>query len=557
MNAISDNSPINEVIPLPQGAVGEEGPLEPLRDDGDGDDLPRHVDSYPSYLNKLFDPDRVGDINGDGDEFDVVGGVAENPGAGPLDPYGTIDPLRPLARYSGSTTVFNRATVLEIVVFAPGAFAAFDPPHPLSDLASSDLGYPSVIIVDDPTSEPGPDTVTNTCTPRDTTVLLWGKSRDNPCLSGACPNDDTPCGPGPCGVNVCINSFGEAGCPSFVDSGTGPCTAYETAGCVRYANPPADSGIDNTGTHLYATFTQTLRDVDNDGIENQFDTCPFDVNLDGDPRSTSGPDGDMIDSACDPTGDDTGGGNHDGDEIGSPPQPWLNAGDNCPLYANSDQKESELLQPDSVARPNGGPKVDGIGDACDSEGGGSDTVANGHFHTSFEVVAKCIGGTDSDGDSFCDATEDALGSYKYSAQSTPEGLDFDFSFPLANKGSGLDADSDGIPDNDDEEGFANDDPPGSADDQAEEPFQTCNDNVDNDNDGIRDNDEADCAGANPNPDTDLDGLPDADETACGSDPNDATKLPERLGNSVDDDGDTTIDEEQAAVAGADCDGKNV
>jgi len=54
-----------------------------------------------------------------------------------------------------------------------------------------------------------------------------------------------------------------------------------------------------------------------------------------------------------------------------------------------------------VAARRGGPRTDSIGDACDSEAGGSDTVANGQFFTTLTMSARCIGGTDVDGDGYC------------------------------------------------------------------------------------------------------------------------------------------------------------
>jgi hypothetical protein len=127
--------------------------------------------------------------------------------------------------------------------------------------------------------------------------------------------------------------------------------------------------------------------------------------------------------------------------------------------------------------------------------------------------------------------------------------------PLANRGSGPDADNDGIPDND-EPGAADDDAINSTAVQAEEPFQTCNDNVDNDSDSLTDNAEAACGGAGANPDTDLDGIKDAVEIGCGPAgiSTDGTKVPERLGNSIDDDGDGSTDEAQASAGAFDCDG---
>jgi hypothetical protein len=84
----------------------------------------------------------------------------------------------------------------------------------------------------------------------------------------------------------------------------------------------------------------------------------YQVNIE-DPRSTDGPDGDMLDSACDPTpGADTNAGDHDNDGI-------MNGSDNCPLDANATQAEAELAEPPNLASPRGGSGTDAIGDVCD------------------------------------------------------------------------------------------------------------------------------------------------------------------------------------------------
>jgi hypothetical protein len=330
--------------PHPYGALGS------FRDDGNGNFLPRHVERYPEFLNQMFDPDRVGDINGDGDHFDTSAeGVAENPGASPLDWYGTVEPLRPIARYSASTVVSSQALLLQVVVFAPGAFAAYKPPHPLSDLASPTLGYPAVVVIQAPTENPIPEPITDTCSPSSLKVILWGVTRDNPCTGGTCPTSD----------DFCINGEFGGQCP-LVDPPVGSCLAPSTheGNCVRYANPST------AGTQYFGVFQQSTRDLDGDGHENGIDTCPANTNWEN-PRSSSGADGDMIDSACDPNAfvnEHSGNIDQDNHPNGAA---WFNAGDNCPLVSNPDNKESERDQPHSVAAPRGGSRLDAMGDACE------------------------------------------------------------------------------------------------------------------------------------------------------------------------------------------------
>jgi hypothetical protein len=516
LNGTTDNSLPSMIYSLPAGGSSYEGLLEPFRDDGNTNYVPQHADRYPAHLNKVFDPDRVGDINNDGDEFDTVGGVAENPGASLTDLYGSVEPLRPLARYSAAFPPgggISEAQLVELLVFNPGALAGFAPPHPLSDLGSSALGYPMVAVVNDATAPVAPGSVTDSCTPTETRIVLWGSSRDNNCTKSAppypCSNDDVPCPD--CGNNTMINA------PSA--AATSGCSAYDEGGCVRQTNPPSTA----TGTHLYYVYQQSTRDQDGDGYENAFDTCPFATNVEN-PRSSTGPDGDMIDSVCDPSPTvDTGGeGNHDGD-VAASDEEWINSQDNCPVNGNGDQKEGELITKWSLAAPRGGSRADSIGDACES----NDTVANGHFHSTWTVIAKCIGATDTDGDGWCNSDETAWGSCSANpcaaqytgtgcpncaALSTPEHYDLFVPLGLTHSGSGAN-------------------PP------EREPKQVCNDSADNDKDGYTDSLDPwgsswGCGGVNllvhpdfptcpsqgcPGIDTDGDGVTDEAEVSIGTD----------------------------------------
>jgi hypothetical protein len=461
MSATTDNSLPSLITSLPPGSASTEGLLEAFRDDGNSDGSPQHVGRYPEHLNKLLDPDRIGDINGDGDEFDDVSGVLENPGASLTDLYGGVEPLRPLARYSGSVKAASEASLVEVLVFSPGALSSFPA---LTGLSSSALGYPVLIVVNDPTAPPGPGEVSDACTPSETRIVLWGKTRDNPCTAATppCSNSDVPCTP--CGDNAAINN------PSANDPPTGTCLSSPTyeANCVRYGNPAA-------AQHYFYVYQQSQRDYDGDGIENSLDTCPLTSTPLYDPRVSGGPndsDQDRVPGGgpaggCDPASG-TSNNNIDGDNAADGGQ-WLNTPDNCPLIVNGDQKESEAHQPYSVAAPRGGSKTDGMGDACDPQ----PTVANGHFHTNWKLVPKCIGATDTDGDGFCDSTETTLGSCSANpctgytgagcpncaASSTPEDVSLVRSMMLTNIGSGGTT---------------------AAPGQVGEPAQVCNDGLDND-----------------------------------------------------------------------------
>jgi hypothetical protein len=206
-----------------------------------------------------------------------------------------------VARYVGTNPspdqkfgdITGLSVVLNFLVFQPGATVSnkitLDPA----------LGYPSVTVLQDPTTlGSAGDPVNDFCAP------LWTQST----LSGS------------------ING-----------------TAYRT-------NPP-------DGVYDVVTWTQPAPDADGDGIENSLDPCPYTNSSAWDPRGAKtqpggDSDGDGIPDDCDPQPNEksiwpskNGMSNADEDHDG-----WQNMGDNCPLDANPDQKDTDS---------------DGIGDACD------------------------------------------------------------------------------------------------------------------------------------------------------------------------------------------------
>ena len=358
------------------------------------------IENFPNYLLDLFDADK-------------------NPGG----TDGSKKPIVPIAVY-GSLTKVPPATgdwiPLYLVQFGAGDLStgsdAFVYPSPLSQLDAG-LGQPNVVVLVDPTIEKvSPGSITDFCSRLETLTMLLGVTAQNSAGCGN-PNPD----------------------------------------CVRATNPsPA-------GTYRSLSYLAGLRDLDNDTYENAFDTCPTVSNVDGDPRTTAGSDGDMIDSACDDTPDE----NTQGGPTQCPGQPtpqlqtqdhdgdcFQNAQDNCPKISNSSQAgtglqgDLEITVAYSVAAPDGGPKGDGIGGSgtggtCDT--GSFDfaqnitgltaadceppatpdpdctsitlsaTVANGHFHNLGIVGAQCFGLTDADFDGYCsgddgdDSNPDRLG----------------------------------------------------------------------------------------------------------------------------------------------------
>jgi len=228
--------------------------------------------------------------------------------------------VKPRARYAAATVIpsaGNFWAILQVVVFEPGTTVAgqtFDPA----------LGYPSVSVLLDPTSPPGPTVISDFCTPLTTTTTLFGITQDNP---------DTPTNEG---------------------------------GIPFRSNPVTGGPVD------FTVLATSRRDADGDGIENNLDTCPFHADTIWDPRDPSLPIegdsdvfagtslGDGIPDTCDPTpaeatsppgGQPT---DHDGDG-------FINRLDNCPLIYNPGQQDSER-------NDLGVPTPDGIGDACDTPG---------------------------------------------------------------------------------------------------------------------------------------------------------------------------------------------
>jgi hypothetical protein len=388
--------------------------------------LPASVDRYPSFLNAMFDPDFT-NYGPNGVPFDGD------------DVNGATPAVQPLARYVGNALIGGLAVELNLVLFGPGVLStAFPAPHPYADL-TMDMGYTTIAVWQDPTQYGGPTVRDNICTQLGSLATAWGEARTNPCNGTSAP---------PCGTTAGI-----------IDPAVGA-----NNGLDRYRTPPS------AGTHLYTTYTMSQRDggvfqPGPDGFETSIDTCPEATNMEN-PKVTAGADGDGIDPACDPTpSTDTGAGNHDGD-VAASGQALINVADNCPLVANGTQLESEQGHSYyEIASTNpaeqGGPKADGIGDACDTD----DSQANGDYLADIDVTGKCIGGTDGDGDGYCVSAGSGVlapDPNDSSASIVPEDYDLVFALAVAHAGAG-------------------DNPP------ERQPVQVCNDGIDNDGDTLVDN----------------------------------------------------------------------
>jgi hypothetical protein len=214
--------------------------------------------------------------------------------------------ITPVERLWGWANVSGTLVSISLVILEPGSLG-----YP------ADYGWPSISVLND-IGDPGAipaqgDAITDFCTPLDSTTVVYGMSKDN------------------------------------------AATAADESGHEVRRNPAYG------GTYTFRWYTESFADADGDGYENYLDTCPFDVNLDASPKlsgSASDPDGDGIDSACDPAPATPcwpgapGPMANDCDFDG-----YYNRGDNCPLVANGPVEESPP-QKDS--------DTDEIGDACDT-----------------------------------------------------------------------------------------------------------------------------------------------------------------------------------------------
>lgn len=310
-------------------------PLWPGFADSDSNNLEDAIDQYPAFLNTLF------------------------PGLTPrARSFGWVD---------SSIATINR--VVNVLVFDPGTDL------PGTGGLDATLGYPVVLIVQDPTSTPDTGPVTGECSYYEVLRQDRGITADN-----------------------------------FA-------TTVNEGGVVYRTNPNTD------GDYTFIDYAMTHRDFDDDGIENHLDTCVTVATPDWNPRVSDpiyDPDGDGLPgqddvsqsgeqllpgSGCDPT------------PLTADPDPdadgYPNRLDNCPLVSNADQADAD---------------GDGIGDACDVVV----TAGDGHLHELCvtQVVSIGAGGAstsptcpvlvpDRDNDGFDDDVEIHVGT----GQNDPCGRD--------------------------------------------------------------------------------------------------------------------------------------
>jgi hypothetical protein len=211
--------------------------------------------------------------------------------------------LTPVARYASFENIGIWVSV-NFVLFAPETDLGLHdfPPVP------NGLGYPSMSVVNDPTAPLVPNQITDLCPPMATDTYDYALTMDN------------------------------------------PSTSADESGYLWRANPP------HPGTYTFTCWSTSLRDADDDNIDNDLDTCPHIIN-NGDPRVrySGDTDDDGLDSACDPT-PGTNNTDPDGDT-------FPNRQDNCPLVSNASQADTDL---------------DDIGDACDVDDWNGDGDTDDH-----------------------------------------------------------------------------------------------------------------------------------------------------------------------------------
>lgn len=272
--------------------------------------------------------------------------------------------LTPRARAFGwlNASIGTVTRVVNVLVFNPGtALPGLAPLNP-------SLGYIVVVVEQDPTAPASPSVLTDRCSSFAVIRQDRGTTLDNPST-----------------------------------------TSVNEGGAVYRTNP-------GDGSYTFMDYGRSLRDLDDDGIENQLDTCPSVVTTPFDPRvldPVNDPDNDGV-----PGQDDPAPGEQLSPGTGCDPQPstsnsdidgdaFVNREDNCPLVANGSSGDN---QADT--------DKDGLGNTCDAV----DTAADGHVHEVCVTKAVSIGAggtpstpacpqmiTDEDNDGFTEANELTIG----------------------------------------------------------------------------------------------------------------------------------------------------
>jgi hypothetical protein len=401
LNASLDGSDV--ISPAPNGQANV---MAPLAADGDGNGLPDGADKYPVFLRNALDPDW--DIGPDGlanTQDDLSGGTP---------------PTMPIQRLAGLTKMFGQWISVQIVTFAPGALL---PVGGDRITFKPDLGFPTLVVLQDPTGANAAGPISDICSPLRYDFGAFGQTWDNPCTGvidtaatrGNCPSEFDfalenlgyplfPCdqnnsldedsdgvvNDGCPQVNAqpetgqgCVNTTSDDqedssvndGCPQLGDVSEGgyiggSCSGNDEGGCVIRTNPADARSYD------FVTAAVSARDADSDGRDNVADSCPLQ------PDTGTDPDSDGLPSVCDPSPQtpspqsplsggapcfETGIVGHDDDQ-----DCYSNRQDNCPLVPNRGQQDVD---------------GDAIGDACDPNPG----LPNGSRASSCMVFGLTVG----------------------------------------------------------------------------------------------------------------------------------------------------------------------
>ncbi len=376
----------DKISPRPEGGTDV---MQPLAMDANGNGIPDGADRYPSYLAQYFS------ANG--------------------------TPEQPRSRLFGVTQVMGTWVTQDLVTFEPGTTIWFAQSVVTFDPA---LGYPTVIVTQDPTAQDPPSAESDQCSPESFDLVVLGKTLNNPCTpapgQGAnCPvTSDTdpeikgrgypsfPCdavskadddedgvindGCPQAGATAetgaeCSNDISDDvedadpndGCPPVGDVSEGSripgtCSAADEGGCNHRSNPTAAGG------QTFTLLAVSQRDTDGDGIENGLDVCFDKSNSEWNPRAidpANDPDMDGLPSVCDPNPAMAGPGSPTGCFSGytgadEDQDCYSNRQDNCPTIR---QLKDPTEPPDNFPSTNTNPPLapdsdgDGIGDACDPD----------------------------------------------------------------------------------------------------------------------------------------------------------------------------------------------
>jgi hypothetical protein len=444
----------------------------------------------------------------------------------------TLFPTAPIYRLWGWKNVSGVLVSMNFVIFEPGTSFPDQPSF------SAAWGYPSATVLNDPTAPLAPGSISDFCSPLVSNSNTFGITKDNTDVPG------------------------------------------DESGYEQRRNPCAP------GTYTFRSWARSTPDAEGDGFETDIDNCPWHDNIE-DIRAVapgSDPDGDGIDSACDPAPALKGwaevpaftAGDVDSDG-------YHNRQDNCPFVPDptnldsdsdgiGDVCDGELPETDAAS----GPNADVCDDEYDDDG---DTVVNDGCPANGAAETTCdeerLDCADANGAPPWDACDDdadtvindGCDAYGFGDPDDPDGtpITVTLEYPINISGSDVccgedDSDCDGWDDEVEEQYGSDPDDPDSTPEDAgfDEEFDedSCTDGVDNDLDGDADAEDEGCAAATATPtptapptvlDSDGDGFDDALEIELGSDPADAESTPENVAvegtctDGADNDGDGLTD----------------